>query len=42
MDNTKLTVMVVNKRVNTKVFMGDSLRYNNPIPGTIITDHIVD
>ena len=30
MTDTKLIVIMVNKRINAKVFQGDSMRLNNP------------
>ena len=40
--NSKLIIISVNKKINSKVFMGDSLRLSNPETGTLVTESIVE
>lgn len=38
----KFMFINVNKRVNTRIFAGDSASYKNPVPGTVIDSGITD
>ena len=40
--DSRLVVMAVNKKVNAKIFLGDSMKLNNPLPGTLLANDIVD
>ncbi|XP_070852262.1 protein argonaute-3 isoform X2 [Drosophila suzukii] len=39
-DRIKISFIVVQKRINTRIFMGSKNRFENPLPGTIVDKHI--
>lgn len=41
-DPPKITLIVVNKRINQRMFVKDSYDTKNPAPGVIIDSHLVE
>ncbi|XP_070072440.1 protein argonaute-3 isoform X2 [Drosophila takahashii] len=39
-DRIKISFIVVQKRINTRIFLGSDNQFDNPLPGTIVDQHI--